>query len=281
MKIQYTAVAAALVAGASASFNCKATVQGVEYDLTSLKGIHAVSHFTETPPSKTNTTWVINPCGKLDPKQFPEEERCPDGTQVCGIQRVAVKDESVVTELIPVSGDLDGSVAGTRVSRLEGEAGGLKVEMLDGRWGDADNLSASVEFICAKEESDLKFIDWDGTVLKLELRSPHACPRNEDSPPDKKPEDGDKEPDNGEPDNTDSSSHWGFFTWLFIIGVLGFGLYVVFTAWVNYNRYGLSGVDMLPHSDTVRDLPYLVRDFVRKVMGTFAGGPSRGGYSAV
>lgn len=39
--------------------------------------------------------------------------------------------------------------------------------------------------------------------------------------------------------------------------------------------------DLLPHSDTIRDLPYLLKDFVRRVISTVQGGGSRGGYSAV
>jgi hypothetical protein len=278
---------ATLFIGANALFNCVAKVRGIDYDLTGLQGIHAVTHSQITPPSTTNTTWFLNPCGKIDSTMYPDDNTCPDGTQVCGVTRVSVKDQTLVSEIIPVSGDFDGSVAGTQVSQLDNNVGGLHVEFLDGRWGDKEGLKASVDFVCSKDkESPLEFVDWDGDVLSLQIHSRYACPLENDNPPAKNPDDNDSDepPAGDEPsdgDDSDNSSHWGFFTWLFIVGVLGFGLYVVFTAWFNYNRYGLSGVDLLPHSDTVRDLPYLVRDFGRKVMSTFAGGPSRGGYSAV
>ena len=69
--------------------------------------------------------------------------------------------------------------------------------------------------------------------------------------------------------------------------------YVIYSAFLNYSRYGAgSGWDLLPHSDTLRDMffpletgltfsPYLVRDFANHVISTVKGGSSRGGYSAV
>lgn len=69
--------------------------------------------------------------------------------------------------------------------------------------------------------------------------------------------------------------------------------YVIYSAFLNYSRYGAgSGWDLLPHSDTLRDMfvlhmtplicsPYLVRDFANHVISTLKGGGSRGGYSAV
>jgi hypothetical protein len=57
--------------------------------------------------------------------------------------------------------------------------------------------------------------------------------------------------------------------------------YLIFGSWLNYNRYGARGWDALPHGDTLRDLPYIMSDFSRKVTSTIQGGGSRGGYSAV
>ena len=57
--------------------------------------------------------------------------------------------------------------------------------------------------------------------------------------------------------------------------------YLIFGSWLNYNRYGARGWDALPHGDTLRDLPYIMSDFGRKVTSTIQGGGSRGGYSAV
>lgn len=64
-------------------------------------------------------------------------------------------------------------------------------------------------------------------------------------------------------------------------GFLGAAAYLIFGSWLNYNRYGARGWDLLPHGDTIRDLPYLFKDLSRKVVDTVSGAGSRGGYSAV
>lgn len=97
------------------------------------------------------------------------------------------------------------------------------------------------------------------------------------------------------------SQHWGFFTWLVILWVLfpsslvtmeglltllgsvfmATASYLIFGSWLNYNRYGARGWDLLPHGDTIRDVPYLMKDWTRRVLNTVQGTGSRGGYSAV
>ena len=41
---------------------------------------------------------------------------------------------------------------------------------------------------------------------------------------------------------------------------------------LNYNRYGARGWDLLPHGDTIRDVPYLFKDWMRRVLNTIQGG---------
>lgn len=57
--------------------------------------------------------------------------------------------------------------------------------------------------------------------------------------------------------------------------------YLIFGSWLNYNRYGARGWDLLPHSDTIRDIPYILKDFARRIRDSLQSGGSRGGYSAV
>ncbi|KAI8958869.1 autophagy-related protein 27 [Daldinia sp. FL1419] len=101
-------------------------------------------------------------------------------------------------------------------------------------------------------------------VLRLTWLSKYACENRDD--------DGSSE---------DPSSHWGFFTWLVIIVFLGTAAYLIFGSWLNYSRYGARGWDLVPHGDTIRDIPYLLKDWTRRVLNTVQGSGSRGGYSAV
>lgn len=57
--------------------------------------------------------------------------------------------------------------------------------------------------------------------------------------------------------------------------------YLIFGSWLNYNRYGARGWDLLPHGDTIRDIPYLLKDWMRRVLNTVQGTGSRGGYSTI
>lgn len=57
--------------------------------------------------------------------------------------------------------------------------------------------------------------------------------------------------------------------------------YLIFGSWLNYNRHGARGWDLLPHGDAIRDIPYLLKDWVRRLLNTVQGSGSRGGYSAV
>lgn len=57
--------------------------------------------------------------------------------------------------------------------------------------------------------------------------------------------------------------------------------YLIFGSWLNYNRYGARGWDLLPHGDAIRDVPYLMKDWLRRVLNSVQGAGSRGGYSAV
>ena len=125
-----------------------------------------------------------------------------------------------------------------------------------------DGHGGTLTFLSYKED------DVAGT-LHLEWRTKYAC------------RDYDRSTDPDDDGSTGGGGGWGFFGWLFFLAFLGVVVYFAFFAWVNYSKYGASGWDLLPHSDALRDLPYILGDWGRKVIGTVTGGPSRGGYSAV
>ncbi|KAI9653579.1 MAG: hypothetical protein M1831_005961 [Alyxoria varia] len=85
---------------------------------------------------------------------------------------------------------------------------------------------------------------------------------------------------------SDGNSSWGFFTWFIIIAFMAVAAYLIFGSWLNYTRHGARGWDLLPHGDTIRDVPYILKDWGRRVVSTVQGGGgggsgSRGGYSRV
>ncbi|KAF8473322.1 autophagy-related protein 27 [Kalaharituber pfeilii] len=282
---------------------CIITADGVEFDLSPLKGPSSVTVSKSTPPSTTNMTWFINPCGPLKwSKDDRPEESCPEGSHVCGIEWIHSSDpkKDTIHRIIPISGDFGdaGSVAPTytRLKTSEAQADqnkeGVRVEMHGGTYppgDDGQKQSAVVEYICAPNrtgmegqkqvdsaeteeekrevEKSLKFISYENNVLKLEWRTMQACEKVQGG--------------NGD---TSRASHWGFFTWFIIIFFMIIAAYLIFGSWLNYNRYGAKGWDLLPHADTLRDIPYLAKEYVRKVIQTLQGGGvggRRAGYSAV
>ncbi|KAL1877537.1 hypothetical protein VTK73DRAFT_8595 [Phialemonium thermophilum] len=103
--------------------------------------------------------------------------------------------------------------------------------------------------------------DGDVDILKLTWYTKHACETGAPVP--------------GRDDS------WGFFTWMVILVFLATASYLIFGSWLNYYRYGARGWDLLPHADTLRDVPYLLKDWIRRLLNTLQGSGSRGGYSAV
>ncbi|KAL8843268.1 MAG: hypothetical protein Q9176_002221 [Flavoplaca citrina] len=135
--------------------------------------------------------------------------------------------------------------------------------------GEEEDHSATGETADDGHGGTLKYLDYsmvaDSQVLSLEWQTKYAC------------EDAGKRGD----DDKKSSGHWGFFTWFIIIIFLGTAAYLIFGSWLNYNRYSARGWDLVPHSETIRDIPYIFKDWMRRVVNTLQGGGSRGGYSAV
>ncbi|KAI9713341.1 MAG: hypothetical protein M1828_001434 [Chrysothrix sp. TS-e1954] len=78
-----------------------------------------------------------------------------------------------------------------------------------------------------------------------------------------------------------AGSHWGFFTWFIIIVFLLIATYLIFGSWLNYNKHGARGWDLLPHGDTIRDVPYMMKDWARRVISTVQGGGNSSGYIRV
>ncbi|KAL4880226.1 autophagy-related protein 27 [Aspergillus karnatakaensis] len=205
-----------------------------------------------------------------------------------------------------------------RLKEIDEEREGLRVKLSGGEYpvedGKSKDTGALIDFECDPDKSGLEGLS---DAVKRLLRSREDS--KDDSGDEKEGEgkgDGDKEPfnDGSNPDRSlqfksfekgddkyvlnltwktryacddylknrePSSGHWGFFTWLIIIFFLCAAAYLIFGSWLNYNRYGARGWDLLPHGDTLRDVPYLFQDWLRRVVNTFQGTGSRGGYSAV
>jgi len=288
-------------------------------ELGGARSVHWIRPGEPTTKNFTFTMDICRPL--LRHRGVPAQDECPGNTRVCGIDYSYNKYDNItiVDTVVPIAGDYHlktGQPLDSEVHRLKStthDKEGLRVELSggraqldekkstkqkaiieflcdantdgtdtekapqgdeDGNDKDADKLakrddekddnkdekSSPMQFLSYKDE-DVKGENWG--VLRIEWRTKYACEKaiNEPLP--------------------SSGSSWGFFTWFIIILFLGIAAYLIFGSWLNYNRYGARGWDLLPHGDTIRDIPYIVKDFGRRVVGTVQGGGARGGYSAV
>ncbi|KAF3481238.1 Atg27p [Arthroderma uncinatum] len=285
---------------ASADLDCThIKVDGVSWDLSKLGGAHALSEIT----GDFNTTYTLDICkpltksmckkgaygnfvldsGKtLDPiftrlkKDNPEKEGLrmelhggkhpfkKEGKNqkavfnfLCDPERTGLEG---LTDAKPESGNKDEDKKG------DDKKGDDKKG--DDKKGD-DKKEGKEEGKSRKREEDsskslqLKGYNQEEGVLNLEWRTKYACEDVEGGGGNK------------------SSGHWGFFTWMIVLLFLCTSAYLIFGSWLNYSRYGARGWDLLPHSDTIRDVPYILKDWARRVLNTLQGGGTRGGYSAV
>jgi len=161
---------------------------------------------------------------------------------------------------------VDAAHYGRMVTRDSGESGD---DNGDGSEGDEEPTLPNWD-----EGKALQFKDYStsGNVatLKLEWKTKWACVGQASNGDDDKPDDDTK------------SRGWGFFTWFLIVAFLLIAAYIIFGSWLNYNRYGARGWDLIPHGDAIRELPWTLKEWTTTLLGKIrAPGGSRGGYSAV
>ena len=299
----------------------KVVAKGAEFHLSKLGGLHHVSWVRESESGLgvKNTTFNINLCAQLDYKGSSEAERkkCLPGTRICGVREETFDDtgNTEILQYIPIVRDYthDGANLNNKATRLstseshsDSQKEGLRLKWGGGKFQDRPQ-QAIIEFLCKKDDEDrrrrlgrrdddgndedkgkdkekekpewkaarttddgvggtIEFLSYKEDTLRLDWHTPFGCEDAKDAPADS---------------GSGGGGGWGFFSWLFFLGFIGLLLYFVVSAWVNYNRYGAQGWDLIPHADTLRDLPYILGDWWRKIVGTVSGGGSRGGYSAV
>jgi hypothetical protein len=303
------------------SLDCrKILVDGQKFNFEKLGGPKTVHNIESKPPSIVNTTFTVDLCDTLKKeKDTKKEQNCLTGTRVCAKEYdYPIDSGEVLSRVIPIAGEYSashGRALDPKYTRLKDSASnsdgkeGVVIELHGGKYPESKKgtmQKAIIEFLCdrdvtgnegfkgeaalldplqygAMERRDddedtpdlpdpdkgksLKFLSYkregEIDVLRLRWKTKFAC----EGAADKAPGDG--------------SGGWGFFTWFIIIVFLLVAAYIIFGSWLNYNRYGARGWDLIPHGDTIRDIPYIVKDWGSNVADRLKGGDSRGGYSAV
>ncbi|KAK9361262.1 autophagy-related protein 27 [Lipomyces starkeyi] len=255
-----------------AVFDCNAGVDGTALNLTSLAGDHSVRVIRNTPPSTTTMMWNINLCAPLTINdQMAVSMQCPAGTQVCGIQTVAIEgQEPVITQVIPVSGDLNGSTAQDEI--LSVYAQHVHVRLTGGMWGEVNEMETDIDFVCdtalteVTHDADgntigLQVVSWNEKSLHLQWSTSAVCDEQL-----------------LRVQQSTNSTAWNVVKYILIAVLLILVAYFGITAYVNY-RKGATGVDLLPSSQAIIDIPYVARDFAKKVGSGFSTNSNRDGYA--
>ncbi|KAF2431593.1 hypothetical protein EJ08DRAFT_648847 [Tothia fuscella] len=299
---------------ASIGFDCSNIVhEKTRWNLEALGGPRVVHWIREGDPTTHNFTFTLDICKPLlKEKGLPDKEQCASSTRICGVDRAYNPIENVTTvdKKVDIVGDYftgRGLHLESVVTRLStsprSDQEGIRAELSGGRYPLDDKKGkkqkAIIDFLCDKDVDGTETETPDGKDEKEE-KSPEKREEKNESPLVFKSYAEEKVPKSDDmweilrlewttkyacEDSVDVDKpvrgSWGFFTWFIIILFLAVAAYLIFGSWLNYNRYGARGWDLVPHGEAIRDIPYIVKDLGRKVASTVQGPNSRGGYSAV
>ncbi|OSX66201.1 hypothetical protein POSPLADRAFT_1132639 [Postia placenta MAD-698-R-SB12] len=258
-------------------FSCHVSYNGLKYDLTKIKGQQVVKRTRETPPSTMIDTVVFDLCEGLQPDEgVDEKDQCPSGTRACltKTNRKEGSDDRIVA-VIPLASSPLTDVQYSELSSPKGLSVSFKGSTYPPPNGD-DPIpqTFNVNLICDPDAVDLEFSSYDGRDMWVEWRTSAGCGfGGPGEPPETHPsEDTDK-------DEKSVGSGIGYFFLLLFLALIGyFGL----GAYYNYSTYGASGLDLIPHRDFWREVPYMLRDVVSHLCSAVRPhSASRGGYIAV
>lgn len=239
-----------LLVSSAAAWQCDSTVDSVRFDLTALNKDFTVTLKSNTPPSIKHSVYRLNPCSPIaKDKDLSSEDQCKPGTQVCRTTKIEKNDKITIIEAVAFAGDTTGAAKAeaARIKATEkSDNEGLRVQLYGGLDGEGHDQSTVIDFICDRSEDvgEPTFtIDQDG-IVKFKWHTKHAC---EDAAS------GGKRPNKDvDRDQPTRSSSWGFFTWFFLIVFMAVAAFLIFTLFLNYNRYGQVGLDLVPAMDSFK-----------------------------
>ncbi|BGP17122.1 type II membrane protein [Rhodosporidiobolus nylandii] len=224
----------------------------LSYDLSKLVGVHEWEDQHQTPPTVTKTRYQLSLCGL----------------------------EDRLLSVVPVAGEIGSGGLDAKAVETEGAKPeeGWTLQLGGGMYN-GNKQRAEIVFQCDEKAAEtvpsVEEYDPKTGLLRLRWSSSSACPispSGDDKPaPPSSPDTGDDNPSAPPTDDRGMS----FFSWFFTLLFFGIIAYFAFGIWSNYNQYGSTGWDAVPHRDVLRDLPYVVADLFK------GRGGSRSGYSSL
>ncbi|CCM05364.1 uncharacterized protein FIBRA_07579 [Fibroporia radiculosa] len=263
------------------AFDCHITHDGLQYDLTTLAGVHLVKRDWETPPSTMIESVRFSLCSDLEPlEDVSDRDQCPSGTRACLTKTNRKSDED--DRIMSVIQLATSSASNVQYSALSSPKG-LSVSFRGPSYppsadDDPTPQSFNLRLLCSPDSSEPSFYSYDGSEMWVEWSSPSGCGGAGDGSGDEPTPDGDMEKPKGSGKSVGSGVGY-FFLLLFLALAAYFGL----GAYYNYSTYGASGMDLIPHRDFWREVPYMLSDVIAHLCSAVRPRQSagRGGYIAV
>lgn len=266
-----------------APFDCEPIVDGVRYDLTGLKGLQLLGWVVDSPPSKVIDELRFDLCGMLQPVEGrSSEDQCPPGTVAC-LTKINRKG------LDPGADRITAAIPVAHISSLEPETShlssseGLSVVLHGASYPSSPSglipQSLKINLACAEYATSPYLVSYENGQVTVEWSTRSACKAHKEQPslPGDEREGGNEENPDDVP--TEHGSGLGFF---FLVLLLAGCAYATLGAYHNYSAYGARGLDLIPHRDFWREVPYLLQDVVHHLCSNVRPRqPVRRGYVAV
>ncbi|KAI0298553.1 autophagy-related protein 27 [Russula brevipes] len=254
---------------------CHKSINDDMYDFSALAGDHTVSRTRSSPPTDMLDTLRFNICKELSLiDDVPQSDQCPSGTWACLTKTNIRKGESNrIFAVIPVAQEPDMQ---PEYEVLHADPRGVKITLHGPSYPSSTTTEPApqsfvLNLFCATEGSEPELESYDGKTVVVRWNTSSACNF-------RSPKDGDSKTPEKEGEAVGSGIGW-FFLLLFI----AFAGYFALGAYYNYTTYGATGVDLIPHRDFWREVPYMLRDVVSHLCSSFQSrhSSSRGGYISV
>jgi len=262
---------------ADTAFDCHLSVNNTKFDLTTLAGEHVVNQTRETPPSFMVDSLAFDLCAELKPRnELSERDQCPSGTRACLTKFNEKSDEpDRIIAVIPLaqSNNLN------PISSVSFAPKYLSLILHGAEYPSPLSPTPTLQslnitlFCDPQSNSGPKIIAYNGSRLDLEWSAPAGCPFKDED---------DKDEDQNDGDERKESVGSGV-GWFFLALFLAFMAYLGLGAYYNYSTYGATGLDLIPHRDFWKEVPYMLSDVVSHLCSNVRPRrtSSRGGYISV
>lgn len=266
----------------AADFDCHVATGGMNWDLTPLKSTQTLTRTRESPPTTMVDELRFKLCKDLKSmKGVPDDEQCESGTRAC--LRTTNKKTSLDDRVIAVIPIASTSILEPEYAKLDSPKG-LSLTFHGSPYPSSSEDSQSIKFslLCADAAEEPKFVSYENGTAHVEWSTPSACGSQDGESPQEDDEDTPADGGGGDSDEKPTQSVGSGLGFFFLVLILAFAAYLVLGAYYNYSTYGARGVDLIPHRDFWREVPYMLQDVVSHLCSTVRPRQTnRGGYIAV